>query len=92
MTVGYAREYPVIIQVRKDALVLINDASLCERSQALLMPITPLTPDLMQDWYPLVKEAGENCSVEVLLEYLRGFLQAKDANGIWHTPPHLVAS
>ena len=92
MTVGLARGYAVIIQVRKDLLILENDGSMLDRHQALMIPTAPLSTDDVEDWYEPVKDAGANCSAPTLRFYLRGFLQARDANGTWYTPRNLVAA
>jgi len=41
MTVGFARGYAVIMQVRKDLLILENDGSMLDRHQALMIPTAP---------------------------------------------------
>jgi hypothetical protein len=92
MTVGFARGYAVIMQVRKNLLILKNDGAMLDRHQALMVPTAPLSTDDVEDWYEPVKEAGPNCSALTLRFYLRGFLQARDANGTWYTPRNLVAA
>lgn len=92
MTVGFSRGYPVIIQVRNNALVLRNDSSVLERSHVRIMPTDLILPATVEEWYAPVVEAGERCCSAALLFFLRGFLQARDADGAWYTPNNLVAA